>query len=264
MPKVAADAERADRRFFEHDRLEVQLRQRLAQLARSQRYSVAGELAATIAHDINQPLGAILTNSETLEAVLQSPAPDLMEAEEIAADIRRDSQRAADVIRRLQNLLKKSPPLELREIDLREPVRDVIHFFSALAVAQNASVRSSIAPIPLPVKGSVVQLHQVFMSLIVNAMDAISNLPVVQRRISITTERVENSAEVSVFDAGPGIPPDTLKEIFAPFFSSKEEGMGLGLSIARTIIETHGGQIWADNVPSGGAVFHIRLPLSGA
>src|SRR6516225_10045538 len=117
MPKVAADAERADRRFFEHDRLEVQLRQRLAQLARSQRYSVAGELAATIAHDINQPLGAILTNSETLEAVLQSPAPDLMEAEEIAADIRRDSQRAADVIRRLQNLLKKSPPLELREID---------------------------------------------------------------------------------------------------------------------------------------------------
>ena len=108
--------------------IEVQLRQRLAELARSNRYSVAGELAATIAHEINQPLGAILANSETLEAVLQSPAPDLMDLREIAADIRRDCQRAANVIQHLRNLLKKST-LELREIDLTEPLRDATHFF---------------------------------------------------------------------------------------------------------------------------------------
>ena len=111
MPKVAAGAKRADRRsLHERHRLEVQLRQWLAQSARSH-ISVAGELAATIAHEINQPLGAILTNRETLEAVLQSPAPDLMEVKEIAADIGRDSQRAADVIRHLRNLLKKSSPV---------------------------------------------------------------------------------------------------------------------------------------------------------
>jgi signal transduction histidine kinase len=112
MPKVAAGVERADRRSLqEPHRLDGQLRQQFAQLARSHRYSLAGELAATIAHEINQPLGAILTNSETLEALLQSPAPDLMEVREIAADIRRDSQRAANVVRLLRDLLKESAPV---------------------------------------------------------------------------------------------------------------------------------------------------------
>ena len=263
MPKVAAGAEPADRRSLHGGaRLEVQLRQRLAELARSHRESVAGELAAIVAHEINQPLGAILTNSETLEEMLQSPAPDLMEVREIAADIRRDSQRAADVVRHLRNFFERST-LQLMKIDLNEPVRDAIHFYSTLVVARNANISSSIE-MPLPVKGNVVQLHQVILTLLVNAMDAMSDLPVDQRKITITTDRVENSAEVSVFDAGPGIPPDTLTEVFAPFFSTKKEGMGLGLSIARTIIETHGGQIWAENVPGGGAVFYIRLPLSGA
>jgi signal transduction histidine kinase len=242
---------------------EVQLRQRLAELARSHRYSVARELATTIAHEINSPLGAILTNTETLEVLLQSAAPDLTELRAIAADIRLDSQRAADVIRHLRNLLKKSN-LEIKEVDLTEPVRDAIHFFSALAVAQNAHVSSSIAPMPLPVKGNVVLLHQAILTLIVNAMDAMSDLPVDQRKLEITTVRAENSAEVFVSDTGPGIPPDKLKEIFAPFFSTKEEGMGLGLSIARTIVEAHDGQIWAENRPSGGAVFRVRLPLSRA
>jgi Signal transduction histidine kinase regulating C4-dicarboxylate transport system len=131
---------------------EVQVRQRLAELARANRYSLAGELAATISHEINQPLGAILTNSETMEAMLQSPVPNLSELKEIAADIRRDDQRAADVIRHLRNLLKRSS-VELTKLDFNEPVRDAIHFFSTLAVGQNAEVISSIAPTPLPIKG---------------------------------------------------------------------------------------------------------------
>jgi signal transduction histidine kinase len=253
---VAAGPERAEKMA------EMQLRQRLAELARSHRHSLARELAATIAHEINSPLGAILANTETLEALLQSPAPDLTELRAIAADIRLDTQRAADVIRHLRNLLKKSN-LEFKIIDLAEPVRDAVHFYSALAVARNTHVSSSIAPMSLPVKGNAVLLHQVVMSLIVNAMEAMSDLPADhQRKLEIATVRAENSAEVFVSDTGPGIPPDKLKEVFVPFFSTKEEGMGLGLSIVRTIVEAHDGQIWAENRPSGGAVFCVRLPLS--
>ena len=129
-----------------------------------------------------------MTNTETLEALLQSPAPDLTELRKIAADIRSDSQRAADVIRHLRDSLKGST-LELREVDLAEPVRDAIQFFLALAVARNDNVSSSIAPMPLPVKGNVVQLHQAILSLIVNAMDAMSDLPVDQRKLAIATAR---------------------------------------------------------------------------
>jgi C4-dicarboxylate-specific signal transduction histidine kinase len=254
MPKMDAGAGSADQIA------EVQLRQRLAELAHSSRYSVVGELAASIAHEINQPLGAILANTETLELLLQSPAPDVTELREIAADIRRDSQRAADVIRDLRNFLEKST-VELREVDLSEPVRDAIHFYSALAVPRNTSISSSIAPTPLPVKGNTIQLHQVMMSLIVNAMDAVSDLPVEQRKVLVTTERADNSAKVSVFDSGPGIPPDKLQEIFSPFFSTKGR-MGMALPVARTIVKAHGGRIWAENALHGGAVFHVRLPLS--
>lgn len=249
--------------LFEHRKrrlAEAQVRQRFAELARSNRYSLAGELAATISHEINQPLGAILTNIETLEAMLQAPAPDVPELRKIAADIRHDDQRAADVIRHLRNLLKRSS-VELSDIDLNEPVQNAVQFFQALPVARNATIVTSLAPVPLPVKGNVVQLHQTVLIIIVNAMDAMSSLPADKRKLDIATLRAENSAEVLISDTGPGIPPDKLKEIFAPFFTTKEEGMGMGLSIARTIIESHGGQIWAENRPGGGAVFRIRLPV---
>jgi signal transduction histidine kinase len=151
--------------------------------------------------------------------------------------------------------------VELSQIDLAEPVRDAIHFISALAVPRNADISSSIGSTPLPVNGNVVQLHQVIMSLIVNAMDAMSDLPADQRKVLVTTERMDNSAKLSVFDRGPGVPPDKLQKIFTPFFSTKGR-MGMALSVARTIIEAHGGRIWAENVPQGGAVFHVQLPLA--
>ena len=239
---------------------EVQVRDRLAELARSNRYSLAGELAATIAHEINQPLSVILTNTEMLALTLQAPAPDLSQLKEIISDIRDADQRAADVIRNTRNLLTKSS-IEFKEVDLNVPVREAIRFFLGLAVARNVNVISSIAPEPLAIKGNGVQLHQVVLNLIVNAMDAMSGLPADRRRLEIATARVENRAEVSVSDSGPGVPPEKLKEIFAPFFSTKQEGMGMGLSITRTIVEAHGGRIWAENRPGGGAIFRARLPF---
>ena len=239
---------------------EVQLRQRMTELAHANRYSMAGELAATISHELNQPLGAILINSETLDAMLQSPAPNLPELREIIADIRRDDQRASDVIRHLRTLLKKSP-LELNDIDLNDPVRETVEFFSALAVARSVDLNSSVAPMPLPVRGNRIQVQQVILNLIVNALDAMSTIPEDQRKLTIVSARVDKFAEVSVSDTGPGIPPDKLKEIFDPFFSTKEKGMGMGLSIARTIVEAHGGQLTAENRAGRGAMFRMRLPL---
>lgn len=238
---------------------DAQVRERLAELSHFNRHSVVGELVASVAHEINQPLAAVVTNSETLNLLLQSPAPDLAEMREIAAELLRDGERAANVIRHLRNFEKRST-FEFTNVDLAEPVQDAVHFLSALAV--NANISSAIAPIPLPVKANVVQLHQAIMNLIVNAMDSMSNSSAAQRMVFVATERMDNSAKVSVFDRGPGVPPDKLKEIFAPFFSTKEGRMGMGLSIARTIVEAHGGQIWAENVPTGGAAFHIGLPLA--
>lgn len=117
-------------------------------------------------------------------------------------------------------------------------------------------------PTPLPIKGDEIQLQQVVLNLIVNAMDAMASIPPAKRRITVSTARDGNSAYLSVTDAGPGIPVDRLKEVFEPFFTTKREGMGMGLSIARTIVEAHGGQLWAENEAGRGATFRVRLPLA--
>ena len=240
---------------------EVQARQRSAELAHINRSSMAGELTATIAHELNQPLGAIMANVETAELLVKSPAPDLHEIAEILADIRRDDKRAGEVIGRLRNLLKKAP-LELKDIDLNEVARETVRFLSALAVAREVDLISLISQTPLPIKGDAIQLQQVILNLIINAMDAMSGMPTAERRITISTARDGNSADLSVSDVGPGVPSEKLKEVFEPFFSTKPKGMGMGLSIARTIVQAHGGQLSAQNQAGSGAAFHIRLSLA--
>jgi C4-dicarboxylate-specific signal transduction histidine kinase len=243
-------------------RAEIQSRQRSAELAHINRYSVAGELTATIAHEINQPLGAILANIETAELMVKSPAPDLQEIGEILADIRRADERASEVIGRLRSLLKKAP-FELKHIDLNDVVREAMRFLSALAIAREVNLTSFIAATPLPIKGDRVQLQQVILNLIVNAMDAMSDMPSTARRIAVSTTRDGDSADLSVSDVGPGIPSEKLKQVFEPFFTTKPQGMGMGmgLSIARAITEAHGGQLSAQNRQERGVAFCIRLPL---
>jgi signal transduction histidine kinase len=240
---------------------EVQARQRSAELAHINRYSIAGELTTTIAHELNQPLGAILANTETAELMVKCPAPDLKEIGEMLADIRRDDERASAVIGRLRSLLKKMP-FELKHIDLNEVVRETLRFLSALAIAREVNLTSFIVPTPLPIKGDLIQLQQVLLNLIVNAMDAMSGMPSAERKIAVSTARDGNFAELSVSDAGPGIPVEKLKKVFEPFFTTKPQGMGMGLSIARTIIEAHGGELSAENRAGRGATFRIRLPLT--
>jgi signal transduction histidine kinase len=240
---------------------EVQSRQRMAELAHINRFSTAGELTASIAHEINQPLGSILTNAETAQSILASRNPDIDELNNIVNDILQDDRRASEVIRRMRSLLRKAP-FEPKDIDLNELVRETVEFLSALAVGRAVKLGSLIWPIALPIVGDRIQLQQVILNLVVNAIDAMADTPGDDRVISIRTSRAGNFAEMAISDRGPGIPEDKLNEVFEPFFTSKSKGMGMGLSIARTIVEAHDGQISADNEPGRGAVFRIKLPIS--
>ena len=241
---------------------ELQNSKRTAELAHLNRFNVAGALTATIAHELNQPLAAILTNSETALALLHSSASSVEELRQILIDIRRDNQRASDVLHRVRSFLKRAP-FERKKNDLNEIVRDTIGLLSRLAASRETNLGIEPTLDELLVNCDRTQLQQVIINLILNAMDAMSAVPAANRKIVITTARVENFADVIVSDTGPGISADIVKLVFEPFFSTKAEGMGMGLSIVRTIVEAHGGQIWAKGKAGNGADFQVRLPLSG-
>ncbi|MHC2435347.1 sensor histidine kinase [Bradyrhizobium sp. USDA 4451] len=252
--------------FLLHERFmrrkaEVESRNRLSDLAHINRQATAGELSSSIAHELNQPLGSILTNAESAELILASPAPDLHEVREIISDIKRDDLRASEVIRRMRSLLKRAP-FEKKEIDLNQIMREAFDFLKLQASARNVAIYLQASPQTLPVKGDPVQLQQVILNLVVNSMDAMAKMPYGRTIIGRTEVNGDASAVISICDSGPGIPQDSLNDIFDPFFTTKEQGMGIGLSIARTIVLAHSGQLWAENQSGGGAVFHLSLPLA--
>ena len=240
---------------------EAESRSRLTELAHAGRQATAGELSSAITHELNQPLGAILTNAETAELILNSSSPDLAELREILADIRRDDERASEVIHRLRSFLKRTP-FEIKDIDLNEITREAFDFIGAQAAARNVALYYSPAPEALPIKGDAIQLQQVVLNLIVNSMEAMSEMPYGRAVIGRIELNGGSLATVSISDSGPGIPPEKLAEIFDPFFTTKHQGMGIGLSIARTIVQVHKGRIWAENHPEGGAVFRLSMPLA--
>ncbi|QQO37205.1 sensor histidine kinase [Bradyrhizobium diazoefficiens] len=242
---------------------EVQARRQSAELAHVNRYTMAGELTASIAHELNQPLGAILTNAESAALMLRSPNPDLNELNEIIEDIRRDDARASEVIVHLRSLLKKAP-FEEKELDLNDVLEETVTFLAPLATARKVELDAVTHLTLLPIKGDRIQLQQVITNLVVNAMDAVTGSAGNVRKVDIEAVRAGNRAEVSIRDYGPGIPVDQLKRVFEPFFTTKPEGMGMGLAIARTIVEAHNGRITAENQSGGGAQLRISLPLSTA
>ena len=254
------DAER------ERVRANEELQAAQAELAHVARLTTMGELAASIAHEINQPLGAILTNAETADAILKSQSPDIaalpaiVELKDIVNDILHDDRRAGEVIRRIRSLVTKAP-FELKNLDLNDLVRDTVELLTSVAGARKVELVSRIAQDVLPILGDRIQLQQVILNLVVNGIDAMKDTPSENRIVSIRTSCVENFAQLSVSDRGSGIPKDKLKTVFEPFYTNKAGGMGMGLSIARTIIEAHQGLIRAENRDHGGASFRIRLPL---
>ena len=247
--------------LYEHRRrrrAEVEGRQRMAELAHMNRRSTAGQLSASIAHELNQPLGAILNNVEAAALMINSPSPNLAEIETILDDIRRDDRRAAEVIKRLRRLLTRSV-FDPQEVDLNEVVREVLDILSAQAAGRDVRLNSKLGQEQLRVIGDRVQLQQVILNLIVNGIEAIAETPNGLREIACSSWASDGKAFISIRDSGPGIPVDRLDRLFEPFFSTKQDGMGMGLCIAHAIIEAHGGKLWAES-RSSGAVFHISLP----
>ena len=250
-------SERRRRRFAE-----LESRQRLAELAHLNRQTTAGELSASIAHELNQPLGAILSNTETVELMIKSATPNMDEIQTILGDIKKADQRATDVIQRLRRLLSKAQ-VEAQNVDLNGIVAEVVNILADLAVTHRVAVNAVLAPGPLNVNGDRVQLEQVILNLVANAIDAFGETSNENRRITVRTGlRDEATAELSVSDTGPGVRADALKQIFEPFFTTKKDGMGMGLAISRTIVEAHGGRLWAENKGGGGAIFRLTLPVS--
>jgi signal transduction histidine kinase len=237
---------------------EIDARERMSELAYMNRRGVASGMSAALAHELNQPLGAILNNAETAEIILNSRNPNLQQLKTLLADIRNDDWRATEIIRRLRSLFSKTPT-EFRSLDFNQIVRDALAIVSAQARNYEVAIHQNLAAGTLPIQGDPVQLQQVVMNLAMNSVEAMNGVKA-HKHIVAQTTIFDHAIEFSISDSGPGIAPDDLAEIFEPFFTTKPSGMGLGLSLARTIIETHGGKFWAHDGPTGGAVFRFRIP----
>jgi C4-dicarboxylate-specific signal transduction histidine kinase len=234
-----------------------------SKLAHAGRVTLLGQLASALAHELSQPLGSILRNAEAAELMLQETAPDLEELRAIVADILRDDQRAGKVIDRLRSLLKRRT-LDLLPVELDGVITEVLSLVGADAAARQVKFAYSADPSLPPVWGDRVHLQQVLLNLLVNAMDALAGTAPNDRCIQITARQAKaGMVEVRVCDNGAGIPDDSLEHLLEPFFTTKVNGMGMGLAVSKTIIEAHKGKIWAENRAGGGACFCFTLPAAG-
>lgn len=233
------------------------------ELVHASRVAVVGELTGAIAHEINQPLGAILSNAEAAEMIMTSEDPRPAELRQILADIRRDDLRAGEVIRRLRALLAKHH-VEQQRFDLNEAVGDVASILRAEARRRGATLDILLPDPPASMVGDRIQIQQVLINLVLNALEAVADLPEPRRKVGVELETAGGQVTLVVRDRGNGIAPEQMPKLFDSFFSTKSTGMGLGLSIVRTLVEAHGGRVWADNGAEGGAVFRVEMPAAGA
>jgi signal transduction histidine kinase len=238
---------------------EVEVQGRRIELAHASRLAVAGELTASIAHEINQPLGAVQTSADAADLILQSGEERREDLLRIVSRIRRDSMRASDVIRRLRALLARHTP-EREPFDLNGAASDAVNLLRTEARRRDVDLAIRTSSTPAWVVGDQTQIQQVLINLLLNAMDAVVDVSLDRREVVVSVESVDSGVRVTVRDRGSGIAPEHLPKLFDSFFSTKQRGMGLGLSIARTIVEAHGGRIRAGNAPDGGALFEVEFP----
>ncbi len=237
--------------------MELAVQQQRFELAHAARLAVAGELTGAIAHEINQPLGAILSNADAADLLLASDTDRRDELREILADIRRDDLRASEVIHRLRALLAKQP-VERQPFDLNGAVGEVEPVLRAEARQRGVTLEMRTATTAAILIGDRIQLQQVLLNLVLNALDAVADLPEERRAVAVAVERTADRLALVVRDRGPGIAPEHLPKLFDSFFSTKRQGMGLGLSIARTLVEAHGGRIRVESSPDEGAIFRAE------
>jgi signal transduction histidine kinase len=247
----------------ERKRVEIEAQRSRQELSHFTRVSTMGELAASMAHELSQPLTGILTNAQAARRFLDATAPDLDELRGILADIIEDDRRASEVIQRLRELLRKGEPA-FTTLDLHGLIRDVVKLVSSDAIIRNVSLTLDLGPGSPVVRGDRVQLQQVVLNLLINGLEAVAERAGSERCVVVRTRDTDvQTVHVSVEDAGPGLRPGTEALVFEPFYTTKPAGMGMGLAIARSIVEAHGGLIWAANNPIRGASFHVALPIAG-
>src|SRR5437899_1631780 len=231
-------------------------------LAHFARVTTLGELSCSLAHELTHPLTAILSNAQAAQRFLARDDADLDEVREILNDIVTEDQRAGEVIHRLRLFLKKGEPQErYDDVDLNEVVRDVLKLMRNDLINQNVTVDTDLAQSLTAVIGDRVQLQQVLLNLVLNACEAMADCDSSERQLLIASKSENGTVRVSVTDRGCGIPEEKRKQVFERFFTTKKERMGLGLSICRTIINAHRGEIWATNNGDGGATFHFSVPI---
>jgi PAS domain S-box-containing protein len=234
-------------------------------LAHLARVTALGELSSSLAHELTHPLTAILSNAQAAQRFLADDDVDLDEVREILNDIVTQDQRAGDVIHSLRLMLKKG---ELQEhcddVDLNEVIRDVVNLMRSDLINRNVTLDTDLAQKLPAITGDRVQLQQVLLNLALNGCEAMADYNSSERRLLIASQWENGAVRVSVADRGSGIPEEKMQQVFERFFTTKKEGMGLGLSVCRTIIDAHRGKIWATNDAGCGATFHFSLPIVGA
>jgi PAS domain S-box-containing protein len=257
---VGTSIDVTERKQAEEER--ERLRQVQADLAHLSRVTTMGELTASLAHEIRQPISAAMTNANTCVRWLGRDQPDLAEGREAAARIVKDVTRAADIMSRISSLFKKEA-LQRELVDVNELIREMIVLLRSEANRYSISIRTELAEDLPTVMADRVQLQQVFMNLMLNGIDAMKETTR-EGELTITSQVEHGHVQVSVSDNGVGLRPEQADKIFKAFFTTKDNGTGMGLPISRSIIESHGGHLWATGVPGSGATFQFTLPATAA
>ncbi|HTQ49839.1 MAG TPA: PAS domain-containing protein, partial [Candidatus Acidoferrales bacterium] len=246
----------------ERKQTELEMVQQRNELAHLSRVTMLGELSGSLAHELNQPLTAILSNAQAAQRFLTQNSADLDNVQEILKDIVSEDKRAGEIIRRLRLLLKKGE-VHQQPIDLNEVVQEVLKLVHSDLVNHGVAAHTELAPRLPMVNADRVQIQQVLLNLVMNACDAMAGLPAGERKLLVHTGSDDGEGvRISIADQGTGIVPADLERVFEPFFTTKAQGMGLGLSVCRSIITAHGGKLWAANNPGRGAILHVRLPVT--
>ena len=230
-------------------------------LAHLARVTTLGELSSSLAHELTHPLASILSNAQAAQRFLDGDDVDLKEVSEILNDIVTEDERAGEVIHRLRSLLKKGEPQKYCDVNLNEVVQDVLKLVRNDLINQNVTAETDLAQNLPSIIGDRVQLQQVLLNLVLNACEAMADCASSERQLFIASKLEKSAVQVSVTDRGGGIPEKKIEQVFERFFTTKKEGMGLGLSICRSIIDAHEGKIWATNNADCGATFYFSLPI---